>query len=496
MIGAFLNLSRPLAMQVLSNPRILGSLLVGAVGSQQANEITNQLSLGNISLDDVYDTLINFAASPAVSFLQDKEKENQLTPQEEDDKKPKAPEPDPTDLLNLLKDDNNERDEKDLTTVRQGTEKEGSVIGTQEETSKAEQELLQGRLPSDQGTDVLRTEEGEKLASDALRNFFSKVLTKQTGEPKSLYKNILDISSIGQTSDIFDTKRIGNFENHIFTSIPTFKEAQIATADAVAKSLPENASILDIGGTEGGFVNTVAELRPDIEGIVLDPNPIAEKIFESQKLSNTDYIRQAFTTDSSKYGKYAFDIEDENEEGVPANYWNADDYEDNSLDAVIEKMTFQFIDRGRNNKVKLISEKLKPNGFALFEEKFFTSNDDPEWLANEAKKNEFKLQYYDQKDLTKKQKEVLEGMDELQVPSEDFEKILMKHFNNVAQYWDAGNFKGYIASDSADTINNFLGNMTNLDSEFSNVQTPRFITKPISEKRRGGPISIPKIDML
>ena len=72
----------------------------------------------------------------------------------------------------------------------------------------------------------------------------------------------------------------------------------------------------------------------------------------------------------------------------------------------------------------------------------------------------------------------------------------MKHFNNVAQYWDAGNFKGYIASDSADTINNFLGNMTNLDSEFSNVQTPRFVTQPINKKKRGGPISLPKIDML
>ena len=479
-----------------ASPSVLGSLLVGAVGSQQASQIQKDLALGNISLDDVANFITNFMASPAVSYLQDKEKENQLTPQDEDDKKPKAPEPDPTDLLNLLKDDTNERDEKDLTTIRQGTEKEGSVIGTQEETTKGEQELLQGRLPSDQGTNVLRTEEGEKLASDALRNFFSKVLTKQTGEPKSLYKNVLDISSIGQTSGIFDTKRIGNFENHIFTSIPTFKEAQIVTADAVAKSLPKNASILDIGGTEGGFVNTVAELRPDIEGIVLDPNPIAEKIFESQKLPNTDYIRQAFTTDKSKYGKYAFDIEDENEEGVPANYWNADDYEDNSLDAVIEKMTFQFIDKGRNNKIKLISEKLKPNGFALFEEKFFTSKDDPEWLSNEAKKNEFKLQYYDQKDLTKKQKEVLEGMDELQVPSEDFENILMKHFNNVAQYWDAGNFKGYIASDSADTINNFLGNMKNLDSEFSNVQTPRFVTQPINKKKRGGPISLPKIDML
>jgi hypothetical protein len=76
MIGAFLNLSRPLAMQALSNPRILGSLLVGAVGSQQANEITNQLKLGNISLDNVYDTIINFASSPAVSIID----EMQTTP--------------------------------------------------------------------------------------------------------------------------------------------------------------------------------------------------------------------------------------------------------------------------------------------------------------------------------------------------------------------------------------------------------------------------------
>ena len=71
MLGAFLSLSRPLAMQALSNPTILGSLLVGAVGSQQASEIQNQLNLGNISLDNVYDTIINFAASPAVSALRD-----------------------------------------------------------------------------------------------------------------------------------------------------------------------------------------------------------------------------------------------------------------------------------------------------------------------------------------------------------------------------------------------------------------------------------------
>ena len=73
---SLLNLARPLAMKALQNPKILGSLLVGSVGAQQANEIQNQLSLGNISLDDVYDTLINFASSPAVSIIN----EMQTTP--------------------------------------------------------------------------------------------------------------------------------------------------------------------------------------------------------------------------------------------------------------------------------------------------------------------------------------------------------------------------------------------------------------------------------
>jgi hypothetical protein len=73
---SLLNVARPIAMKALQNPKILGSLLVGSVGAQQANEIQNQLSLGNISLDDVYDTLINFASSPAVSIID----EMQTTP--------------------------------------------------------------------------------------------------------------------------------------------------------------------------------------------------------------------------------------------------------------------------------------------------------------------------------------------------------------------------------------------------------------------------------
>ena len=139
---------------------------------------------------------------------------------------------------------------------------------------------------------------------------------------------MVDTSDAMESTKIFDEKRTGNFENHIFTSIPTFKEAQIATADAIAKTLPNGGTIIDIGGTEGGFVNTIAELNPNIEGIVLDPNPKAEESFLQQKLPNTEFIREAFTTKPDEFGKYAF-----TEKGGDVDYFDPKDIPDNSVDA-------------------------------------------------------------------------------------------------------------------------------------------------------------------
>ena len=698
---SLLNVARPIAMKALQNPKILGSLLVGTFGSQQANEIQNQLKLGNISLDNIYDTLINFAASPAVSALKDTPSGQVLAPDEaqieaerkfneelnrrvtlpseisidqilstpptttvpeplitpdvpeqkvsvDDVGMTSAPSPRLEDMIMTLDKLNKElsnikvsdqiadleddqygnigtrgfteevaqeiyqakgyddyqkkiqeivRDNLgDTFTVYRGTtteefdleqgepitragvsvtlnpqeaenfvsgklslpKKSGKpvllkitaspemivmrgadsgelvldgyslnksnmeiipisditstneeTIGTRQEEGQTTIEALKAQSEeskardvdrgpqSDQGEYVLKTEEGFEIAPlEQSSDFFTRTMLGEIGTPKSRYEPILNLSELGQTFDIFEEKRSGNFENHIFTSIPTFKEAQVATADALIKSLPQNANVLDIGGTEGGFINTIAEVRPDVTGFIVDPNVVAEKIFNQQKMPNSYYIREAFTTDKSKFGNYAFDVKDEKKQPISTDFFDANLIEDNSLDAITEKMTFQFIDKGRNNKVKLISEKLKPEGIALFEEKFFTSYDDPVWKANEDKKNQFKLQYYDQKDLTKKQKETLEGMDRRQVTSEDFEKILMKHFNNVAQYWDSGNFKGYIASDSADALNNFLSNLPDLNSEYSNVQTPSFVTKPVTKKRRGGSISLPQMNML
>jgi len=538
----------PLIQQLImrASPAVLGSLLVATVGSQQANQIQQDLSLGKITLDDVYNLITNLAASPAVTALKDTPSGQVLAPDEaqiEAERKfneelnrkiflppefsmdqilstpqtttvpeplitPDVPEekvsvddvgmtsaPDAklSDLIMTMKDDTSDSNEK-TDTVRQG---EGQTTIEALKTKSLQGENVDQGSSGSSRENVLKTEEGFEVANKALGiDFFTKVLTKEIAPPKKKYEPILDVSDIGNTFDVFQEKRTGDFENHIFTSIPTFQEAQVATADALIKTLPQNGSILDLGGTEGGFINTIAEQRPDVSGFIVDPNVVAQKMFNEQQMPNAYYIREAFTTDSSQFGKYAFDVEDENETPIETSYFDFNIVDDNSLDAVTEKMTFQFIDKGRNNKIKLISEKLKPEGIALFEEKFFTSKDDPVWQANEAKKNEFKLNYYDQKDLTEKQKNILEGMDKHQVTSPEFEEILSKYFNNVVQYWDSGNFKGYVASDSADTITKFLNNLEDLNSEYSNVSTPKFVTDKIVEKRRGGAISLPQMNML
>jgi uncharacterized protein YutD len=575
----------PLIQQLImrASPSVLGSLLVGAVGSQQANQIQKDLALGNISLDDISNFITNLAAPNALNFLKDKDNNIIPFPKTTEDKLPeKDPDEDPEippsgigealdlieerkkkesqrsafadtykgqvmksvfeylkkagydvtdsilavmespfeDVENVLKNAedyilkpnkiaNLEEIKKQYTqdpvsditltnektdTVRQG---EGQTTIEALKTKSLQGENVDQGSSGSSRENVLKTEEGFEVANKALGiDFFTKVLTKEIAPPKKKYEPILDVSDIGNTFDVFQEKRTGDFENHIFTSIPTFQEAQVATADALIKTLPQNGSILDLGGTEGGFINTIAEQRPDVSGFIVDPNVVAQKMFNEQQMPNAYYIREAFTTDSSQFGKYAFDVEDENETPIETSYFDFNIVDDNSLDAVTEKMTFQFIDKGRNNKIKLISEKLKPEGIALFEEKFFTSKDDPVWQANEAKKNEFKLNYYDQKDLTEKQKNILEGMDKHQVTSPEFEEILSKYFNNVVQYWDSGNFKGYVASDSADTITKFLNNLEDLNSEYSNVSTPKFVTDKIVEKRRGGSISLPQMNML
>ena len=55
----------------------------------------------------------------------------------------------------------------------------------------------------------------------------------------------------------------------------------------------------------------------------------------------------------------------------------------------------------------------------------------------------------------------------------EFENLLVKTFGDAWQYWDSGNFKGYIASRDSNKIHAFLQNLGDTNTKFSTVQTPR-----------------------
>ena len=326
--------------------------------------------------------------------------------------------------------------------------------------------------------------------------FFNDVVEGKA-KPLKQYEYIIDVGkSTNEFSpynnsviNILDSKT-KNFANHINTSIPTFKEAQIATIQAASAVLPKNAKILDIGPTEGGFMNTLGKVREDIQGLGIEPSEKANRVFGIISEPNMKTVKKAFSGFKSEYNQKAF--KDDVDADIDITVFDNDTIPDKSLDMVSEKFTFQFIDNERASKIDVISKKLKDDGFAIFEEKFVPNVKNKEYEANEAKKDKFKSNYYKTEDMTKKKEEVLLGMEKNMVDAEDFEEILKGKFKHVVQYWDSGNFSGYIVSNSEGKVKSFLNNMPSLKSEYSNVKPNRVVqgmttkTEKVEKKALGG----------
>jgi hypothetical protein len=64
------------------------------------------------------------------------------------------------------------------------------------------------------------------------------------------------------------------------------------------------------------------------------------------------------------------------------------------------------------------------------------------------------------------------------VHQETLEQTLKNNFKNVVQFWDSGNFKGYIASDSKTAADNMVSAIGDTSSEFSTTATPRKVVSP------------------
>src|SRR5690606_16301906 len=142
-------------------------------------------------------------------------------------------------------------------------------------------------------------------------------------------------------------------------------------------------------------------------------------------------------------------------------------------DVVHESMAFQFMSPDRASQFQEVADNyLKPNGIFIVEEKVGNSD----WDANERKKDEeFKSKYYTPEQIAEKNKTVTvsdfdsnEGMAGNMVTEDIVLRELQKHFKHVRQYWDGGNFKGYVASNNRAKVDAFVKNMGSTQTEFSN----------------------------
>lgn len=291
------------------------------------------------------------------------------------------------------------------------------------------------------------------------QGFFSDVVTGKSEKfkAKKEWSPITTFSAAEEAfKKVYDTFK-GNFDNHIATSIPTFRELQIKVGSVITNLFTNGGLVYDIGGSEGGFVKAISESsNGNIRSINLDVNEDMQAAHNKVPVEGSNFVPQAFLedyTDATTGKTYPRHIPQE------------------KADVVHESMVFQFISPERKQFIKEIADNyVKSDGIVLLEEKVLPQTEE-EWKKNEAVKDQYKLQYYPQEALNAKAEQVLAGMKKNQTAETDLLNALQEHFDYVGQYWDAGNFRGYIATNSKEKFDQFFNNMQPVTSEYSARQS-------------------------
>jgi len=285
------------------------------------------------------------------------------------------------------------------------------------------------------------------------QQFFSDVVTgEEKFKPLQPWTPLLSFTGHEQAFGEIYQKFNGNFDAHIATSIPTFRETQIKVGAAIVEGFSDQGtSMLDIGGSEGGLVKAITSASQGrIKTINLDPNSDMQAAFNKSPVKGSTFVKEAYL---------------EGFDDIPAHTPK------NKVDIIHESMTFQFIDNKRRPFIKeLVSKYIKPDGLFLTEEKLIPESE-AEFLANEMKKDrDYKSKYYTLDQISTKAENVLVGMKKNQVAEMEYVKILNENFKYVVSYWNSGNFKGYAASNSREKIDRFMQALGGeITSEFSST---------------------------
>lgn len=217
-----------------------------------------------------------------------------------------------------------------------------------------------------------------------------------------------------------------------------------------------NPLIYDIGGSEGGFVKAITQSsNGSIKSINLDVNDSMEAVHNATPVEGSTFIKEAF------YEEYT-------DEDTGVTYKRH--VPQQKADVVHESMVFQFISPERGQFIKEVRDNyLKEDGILLLEEKLVPETQE-EWLKNEELKDSYKREFYSQAEITEKQEEILTGMLKNQTKVSDLLNELNRNFDYVGQYWEAGNFKGFIATNSKQRYEEFLSELGGKIEFFPSMQ--------------------------
>ncbi len=303
------------------------------------------------------------------------------------------------------------------------------------------------------------------------QGFFGDVVqgNKDKYKPSKTYEYEQDFNeSQSVFKENYDADR-GNFDEHIATSIPTFRDNQVKKGNAIVETLAgqDDALVIDIGGSEGGFGKAITKTSGgNIRTVNVDPNSNMKESFDATPVEGAIFEQAAF--------KEGFD-------DVPV-------YEPTEkADVVHESMVFQFITPERKQFLDEVANKyIKEDGMFITEEKF-KMDDDAEYKVNEELKNtNHKSKYYTEEQQKLKGEDVLVGMDKNQANYNEYISELESRFDHVGTYWTSGNFRGIVATNSKSKFDKFMKSVGDNSNDYT--VAPKSSAEKLAAKVRSAKI--------
>lgn len=261
------------------------------------------------------------------------------------------------------------------------------------------------------------------------QEFFSQAVTGEAFKPKRPWSPQIPVPLKFQ--EHFD-KYKGNFDEHIATSIPMYREMQIVTGQAIVDLYGEfqAAYVVDIAGSEGTWVKAIT-----------DSSRIVSAVVDCNK-----EMKDAFYKNYPEYSCFHLESFLEPYEEIPKHVPRF------KADIVHAGMAFQFMPFSRKDCIREVADHyLKERGLFLIEEKVFTQD----WYENEVVKNCYKSLYYSTEDLKIKSDEVVDDMNKNLITYDELADLLHYHFKHVYLFYNSCNFVGYACSNHEYVLNNF-----------------------------------------